>query len=226
MKEIKKLIEHFDGEVYDLCYKLLSENEEHAEIFQFVCENLLKTPDYPSIKINKYWEKEEIDKYVSIYGDMVDSTIKNVIQKCAYGMIEVEEFYEKLWESYSSSATTLKEKAFVFYYTILDRRIPYIYIGEPLSMAQEKYEAILNKNKGYLKKIENIFDASFNQKTEVASLVLQCINRIEDYEGKVVALARAMEMNAKKTKNKSDIERAELVRVIDQRIEEFEARKK
>ena len=54
MEEILKLIKQYDGEIYNLCYKLLKENEHHMQVFQYVCENLLERPDNPSIKIEEY----------------------------------------------------------------------------------------------------------------------------------------------------------------------------
>ena len=222
MEEILKLIKQYDGEIYNLCYKLLKENEHHMQVFQYVCKNLLEKPDNPSIKIEEYYTKEEIDKYEAMYGDIVNGIINSTIKRCDHGVVSPKDFYKKLWESYSTNMPSLKELAFAFYYTVIDKKIPYIYIGIPLSMEQDKFKEIVKKNQDYLRKIEYIFNSSYNQKTEIASLILQCINGIEDYETKVVVLARALDMNVIKRKMGNSISIDRMIQAIDSKIKELE----
>ncbi len=215
MEEILKLIKQYDGEVYDLCYKLLKESEKQVEVFQYVCENLLEKPEIPTIKIEEYFNKDEIEEYKSMYGDMVDGIIESTIKRCDYGTIKPEDFYKYLWKSYSANLTSLKELAFAFYYTVIDRKIPYIYVGKPLSMETDKYKEILKNSEDYIKKIDYIFSLSYKQKTETASLILQCINDIGDYETKVVMLARVLDLNYLKRKTGGNIDIGRMIRTIE-----------
>lgn len=222
MKKVLELINNYDGEIYDLCYKFLSEGERHEVVFQYVCENLLQKPDIPKIKIEQCFTKEEIAEYKSLYGDMVDGIIKSTIKQCNYGIIKSTDFYKALWERYSDNMSTLKELSFAFYYTIIDRRIPYIYIGKPLSMDQTRFEELIKKSQEHLKKVQYILDSSYRQKTEAASLILRCIDDIDDYAVKVVVLAKTLDMNNTK-KKKSDIDIEDIIQAIDRRIEELES---
>ncbi len=222
MEDILKLIKQYDGEIYNLCYKILKENEQHIEVFQYVCENLLEKSENPQIKIEEYFTKEEIDEYESMYGDIVNGLIRSTIKRCDYGIIRPEDFYKNLWEGYAVNMLSLKELAFAFYYTIIDKKIPYIYIGKPLSMEQAKFKEIIKENRDHLKKIEYIFNSSYQQKTEIASLILQCIGNVDDYESKVVVLARALDMNATKRKMGGSISIESMIQAIDRKIEELE----
>ena len=222
MKKTLELITQFDGEVFDLCYKLLCENDQHCDIFQFVCENLLTKPEKPSIQIKKYFEESEIKEYEALYGDIVDGIIKSTIKKCDYGIVKPEDFYKTVWESYCTNFESLKEKAFAFYYTVIDKRIPYVYIGKPLSMDNEKYREIINNNAENLKKIKYIFNSSYRQRTEISSLILQCVNNIDDYESKVVVLAKALEINSIKTAGGKSVDVEEVLQEINRKIKELE----
>ena len=197
MKKILELITQYDGKLYDLCYKLLSENENHSEIFQFVCENLVKElPDKPVIQIKKYFKKSDINEYEIVYANLIEGIISSTIKKCDYEVIKPENFYKAVWERYCINFTSLKEKAFAFYYTLLDDNIPYINIGKPLNMDNRKYKEVVEKNEENIKKIFNIlFNSLYRQKTEVASLILKSINDIDDYESKVVVLSKALEIS-------------------------------
>lgn len=222
MEEVLKLIKQYDGEIYNLCYKILKENKQHIEVFQYVCENLLEKPENPQIKIEEYFTKEELDEYESMYGDIVNGLIKSTIKRCDYGIIKPEDFYKNLWEGYTVNMLSLKELAFAFYYTIIDKKIPYIFIGKPLSMEQAKFREVIKENRDHLKKIEYIFNSSYQQKTEIASLILQCIDSVDDYESKVVVLARALDMNATKRKMGGSISIESMIQAIDRKIEELE----
>lgn len=215
MEEILKLIKQYDGEVYNLCYKLLNENEQQAEVFQYVCENLLEKPETPAIRIDEYFSKDEIEEYKSMYGDMVDGFIESTIKRCDYGSIKPEDFYKTLWNSYSATMPSLKELAFAFYYTVIDRKIPYIFIGKPLSMEADRYKEILKNSEDYIKKIDYIFRLSYKQKTEIASLVLQCIDDIDDYDTKVVMLARVLDLSYLKRKPGGNINLERMIRAIE-----------
>lgn len=222
MKEVLKLIKQYDGEIYNLCYKILKENKQHIEVFQYVCENLLEKPENPQIKIEEYFTKEEIAEYESMYGDIVNGLIRSTIKRCDYGIIKPEDFYKNLWEGYVANMLSLKELAFAFYYTIIDKKIPYIYIGKPLSMESTKFKEVIKANRDHLKKIEYIFNSSYRQKTEIASLILQCIDNVDDYESKVVVLSRALDRNAIKRNMGESISIDSMIQAIDRKIEELE----
>jgi hypothetical protein len=221
VREIKELLETFDGEIFDLCYKLISENENLPEVFQYACENFTALPKEKKVKIDTYFSPVEINELESVLGDIVNGLIKSTIKKCNFGLVTKEDFYSALWEGYSTNFSTVKEKAFAFYYTLIDRRIPYQYLGKPLSIDDDKFKELIETNRLIIKKIEYIKNSAYQQKTENASLVLNCLNETLDFESKVVVLARAIDiLCVKRTPVNVGVE--DLIRQIDEKIAELE----
>ena len=221
MTDIKELLKTFNGEIYDLCYKLIEENGNILEVFQYTCENLLTVPEKREIVIEKYFSSSEINEYESVFGDSVNGILNSTIKKCDYGLIQPEGFYSALWQGYCTNFESIKERAFAFYYTLIDSKIPYLYLGKPLNMDNDGFKVLLEKNKQSIKKIEYISKAGLKQKTEKVSLVLHCLDEIEEFESKVVVLACALDiLSTKTTPRNFDIDH--LIQQIDRRIEELE----
>lgn len=221
MLDIKKTLESFDGELYDLCFELIEGRSNTADIFEYACKNLLTMPETKEIRIKKYFSAEEITEYKTLYGDSVDGIINSTIKRCDYGLAKPDEFYQILWKSFSSIFFSSKELAFAFYYTLIDMRIPYQYLGKPVSMENERFGELTNANRDSLKKLEYIRMSGYKQRTETASLLLHCLDSIADFDSKVVVLAHALSILATKSNTqKTDID--ELIRQIDKKIAELE----
>ena len=225
MDELKELLESFDGKIYDLCYEVLVCSKNQDVAFEFVCKNLFRYPENRKIKIKEYFSEEEIEEYESIYGDTVKGLLNTNIKKCNFGVIDAENFYKDLWEAYCVMFPTEKGKAFAFAYTLQSEVIPYQYLGKPLSMGNEQFKELTEKNKANIDKIRYIRNSQYTQRTERASLLLDCINGIEDYESKVVVLAHALSLlgqsNIELFRDKKDIDA--LIQQIDKKIEQLEA---
>lgn len=222
MEKVLELITQFDGKIYDLCYELLHDNDRQSEVFQFVCEKLLKKPENPQIQIKRYFDESEIKEYETIYGDIINGIITSAIKKCDYGIIKPEEFYKNVWESYCINFESLKERAFAFYYTLIDMKIPYTYIGKPLSMSNEKYREIIKNNEDSIEKVKYIFKVSYPQKTEIASLILKCIDDIDDYESKVVVLAKTLDAYCMEKSSIKGVSMEKMLQKINRKIKELE----
>lgn len=222
MEELKNLILNFKGETYDLCFEILKQYGESSEIFEYVCKNYLRRPKNGTIPIEQYFSKTEIDEYKSVYGDTVNGLLNSNVKKCNFGLIEPNNFYTSLWDAFCTNFATPKEKAFAFYYTIIDATIPYQYLGKPISMSNERFKEILDKNKASIDKIRYIAESGYTQRTEEASLLLNCIEELEDLESKVVVLAQGMSLlNKPSIARHLDLDT--LIKQIDKKIEELES---
>lgn len=227
MENINNLIMNFSGNIYDLCFYVLKESENKAETFELVCKELLRKPSDGDIEIPQYFTEDEIDKYKSIDGEIVDGFINATIKRCNAGVIAVDAFYSSLWAAFSSWFTDEKELAFAMYYTLIDKRIPYMYLGMPLSMNNDRFKELIQANKENLDKISYINRSGYRQHTERASLLLNCLDSISDYESKVVVLAQAMKVLNKSgvsIQASSGIDGLEdLLKILEKRVEEIEA---
>ena len=224
MDELKSLLDNFKGEIYNLCYEILASSEDQVVAFEYVCKNFLKFPENGTIQIKEYFSKDEFDEYKSIYGETVKGLLNTNIKKCNLGVIAVEDFYKSLWEMYCTMFPTEKGKAFAFCYTIRSKSIPYQYVGKPLSMSNEQFKMLTEKNEASIDKIKYIYMSRYGQRTERASLLLNCINEIEDFESKVVVLAHALTIlgqgGRKIVPDKRDLDL--IVQEIDKKIRELE----
>lgn len=82
-----------------------------------------------------------------------------------------------------------KTKSFVLFKMAQNPLMPYVEIESPLSMSDEKFSEILEKNKDLIIKIRHILSLNFAQKTEVASLILNEIQKNKSFEEQSVILA-------------------------------------
>lgn len=223
MNNIKRLIDNFRGEICDLCFEILKSAPNKEEAFEYTCKNLLKKPEKGTIDIEKYFTNEEKDSYEMLYGSTIDALIQTSIKKCNLGIISEDMLYLDLWQSFCKYFTTDKEQAFAFYYTVIDSSIPYQYLGNTILMSNERFRQLSEENKSFIEKIKYVRRTRSTQRTEDASLVLNCLDEIEDREAKVVVLAHAISILGSRTMPLNGEKMDSLIQKIDQKIKELEA---
>lgn len=221
MEEIRKLLNNFSGEIYDLCFEILKSFGDDSKVFEYVCKNFTHPPENKTSVITKYFSKSEIDEFESIYGDTINALLNSTIKKCNLSLIPEEDFYSSLWRALSANFPGEKEKAFAFYYTLIDATIPYQFLGKPISMSNERFEEVIQKNEANIEKIKYIVKCGYTQRTERASLLLNCLDQIEDFESKTVVLAQAI-LLFNRPSSASRLDMDTLMKQIEKRIEELE----
>lgn len=185
-KKIEQLIKNYDGEIYDLCYKLIVESGDFKNDFQYVCENIELKNEQKTNKIEEYFQETEIELLKKIYANVVDGLITQNISKANYGIVKPEQFYTMLWEDVCRNFKEIKELAFALYWIVIDKRIPYVYIGTPLSMDNDEFKEISKANIDSIEKIKYVLRAGYSQRTEEASILLKVITDIPNYKDQVV----------------------------------------
>ena len=221
-KELEYLWGTFSGEIWDFCYEVLDRFGENKTVFEYACVHFVKRSRGGNAPIKQHFSEGECDEYKSIYGDTVDGLLNSCVKKCNLGLIPSEKFYEILWASFCSNFTTRKEKAFAFYYTLIDPIIPYQYLGKTLTMSNEQFKEISKKNEFFIDNIRYIIKSGYTQRTERASLLLNCLDKIGDYESKVVVLSHAITIfNQSRSINSSGLDI--LIEALDKKIAEMES---
>lgn len=222
MKIIKNLIENFRGEICDLCFEILKNAENKEEVFEYTCKHLLQKPKKGKIDIQKYFTKEEKDSYDLVYGSTINALINMSIKKCNLDIISGNMFYVDLWQSYCKNFITDKEQAFAFYYTVINPTIPYQYLGKSISMSDERFKQISEENKSLIKQINYVKRCNLKQRTEDASLILNCLDTIKEREVKVVMLAHAITNLGSREKHMKEDTIESLIQKLDEKIKELE----
>lgn len=100
---LKELILHFDGEIYNLCYKIINESKQLENDFQYLCENLLRLPQERTIKIDNYLTEEDYEFIRKIYDGRIEGILSEVINKVNYGVLELNNFYSELYKKLKES---------------------------------------------------------------------------------------------------------------------------
>lgn len=191
---LNELIMHFDGEIYNLCYKIINESKQLEDDFQYLCENLLKLPQEKSIGIDTYLTEEEYMFIRKIYDGRIEGILSEVINKVNYGVLEQSKFYSELYKKLIEGFSEKKELAVAFERVLSDSRIPFVYLGKPLTMNQKDYRECIEKNEGNINKLMYILKIDYSQKTEEASVLLNFLESIENYNDRVVVLAQMIDI--------------------------------
>ncbi len=204
MDKYIELLETWDGEFEDLCFEIYSmlKMETEADIFdcfQFICEKIGDIDSDESRKIDTYFTENEIEDLKDLYGKYIDETINSVRKKVVSQKLQVKDFYHLLWQLVFQNSILIseKEKAFGLLWILADNGIPFYNVGEPLSMENDEYKSILENNKESIERIKYILSVPFEQRTEVASLILQELEN-KEYKVQSVLLSQALAMHSKK----------------------------
>lgn len=219
----EELLKTYKGEDYDLCFELLSMEANPEEVFEYVCKNYDTVTSTGEYILQKHFTKNEIKKYKDCIGDLVDGLIRSNVKKCNLGINDPKDFYKILWTSYCNNFTSHKEKAFAFFYTLIDSLIPYQYFGKPISMTNTRFSKLLKENEQSIQKIQYVISCGYTQRTEVASLILHCLDEIKDEESKAVVMSMAIQMIKSKQPSAVSAEDIEkFLKQIDAKREESE----
>lgn len=193
-EKIDELIFHYNGELYNLCYKIIEESEDLEKDFEYTCKNLLKTPEKKTIHIDTYIDKDDRDLIWKIYEGKVEGILSEIVNKANYGIIKPEFFYKELINDLQKNFFDKKELAVAFERILRDSRIPFEYLGKTLTMDQDIYKKKIKKNKESIKKIMYALRIEYSQKTEQASVLLNIIEGIDGYDDKVVVFSQLIDI--------------------------------
>lgn len=134
---------------------------------------------------------EEQRKYMMRYGNLVDTRVEELQKQ----NLSEKDFYAQLWAFICESPALPNEKARIIalFDCAIDKRLPYFKLDRDrvLSMENEEYQDICTQiGDDAFAKLEFILNGDFDQKTEQASLVIQMMDKMQDYTQRCVFLTR------------------------------------
>lgn len=200
----KKIVKKYDDIVFsgsmsvsDLCYKLyqmLKSEKEPASIFEYLCKNISEE-DVNFKEKSILLSRNKIDQYKNLYGKFIDTVIN--IARVKADTDPSCNFYVFLWNNVfeNSILNNDDEKAFAFYWILIDRRIPYLPTEKPLVIEKKEIEHILESSKDIINSIYYIFELPLATKTETASLLLKELLKVEDFKKQVVLLVKILNIS-------------------------------
>lgn len=200
---IYDFLKNVEGQDFDICaelYKMISASDpvQQDELFQYICVTFgtIKSNEKFSVPISPFSaQKERLEEQ---YGDVVNSIIKTFIQQNN----DEKDFYHTIWLMINESLIfdTDAKRVFAFYFTLIDKRIPYFKIDESLlySMSNERFSELQQNTARDRQKIRFIIKSAISQKTERAAILLNELGitiptnddprAIEEYEKRIMQM--------------------------------------
>lgn len=193
-EKIEMLLSTYVGDDTDLCYyifDILNQSENPGSSLGYFMEKVRTRSSDETYSLEKKFSINELQQLDSIYSKYVDELLVAIVNKAHLSKWNVGKFYDILWEKISTDILfeNEKTKSFVLFKMAQNPLMPYVEIESPLSMSDEKFSEILEKNKDLIIKIRHILSLDFTQKTEVASLILDEIQKNKSFEEQSVILA-------------------------------------
>lgn len=209
--KMEDLIRTADGSTFSLCaalYNIILQEDEENQALAF--ENAINLYDdidsdeTVPLEPSPYEAQKKALK--DTYGDFVDSFIEFFTKRKG----PKEAFYHDLWEAICNESFFSSEasKIFAFYYVVIDSRVPYFELEQGYEMSDESYRKLRLKHAATLKRVRYILNADFNQKTELASLLLSelgtempkedtTVDAVLEYEKKLAILVEVLNTKIK-----------------------------
>lgn len=200
-ERIYAIAKNYSGYVIDVCYEIINEIEglsfaEQVEIINCFCEIFGTVKSEKTMEIPQHISDDKFNDLKELYASYVDQMLETTLKKAYSIGMDIDSFYEVLWGNVikSDMFCEIEEKSFALYNIVIDRRIPYFHLEKGLRMEEDEFEKYRDKNIEILKKMHFILSNSFGQKTEEASIILQEIIRLDNYEDRVVVLAWVLDL--------------------------------
>ncbi len=197
-EKIANILNNYVGDDTDLCcyiFHILRQEEKPAVGLRYFYENIRINKSNASQILEKQYTTEELTKLDNLYAKYINELLPMIVNKAHLEHWSVEKFYEVLWKKINTDIFFDNDKirAFVIFQFAQNKLMPYMEIDHPLTMKDEIFTDILNKNQLIIMKIRHILSLNLSQKTEVASLILKELQNVETFEDQCVVLAFALE---------------------------------
>ena len=194
---ITEFLSKCTGSIANVSYELytiinsLSE-EEQIQALMFLCKARKDINSDFSKQVKNYYTQKQLDKAANMLGKKFKPFLQNVVNYCACNGKPFEEFCAVVWETVqgNSICKTNRERALALFEIINSDNIPYQIVGPGKSMDEEEYSRLINEiGEETFNTNSYILKLRFEQKTQRASILLDKLLSIDDYNKQVVFLS-------------------------------------
>jgi len=194
-EKMNYLISHAKADVNlaAVCFQMIKNapSDAQAGMLEEFFIGYKSMPTTGDLKLPMTISNEEERKYMLRYGKLVDTHMEELQKQ----NLPEKEFYSQLWKFICESPVLPNEKARIIalFDCAIDKRLPYFMLDREnaLSMENEEYQEICKQlGETVFSKLEYVLNADFDQKTEQASLVVQMLDNIKDYNQRCVFVSR------------------------------------
>lgn len=180
---------------YYVYLKIMSVPGREPELLEFALEQYEQTEPTEDTQLEKIFTRDEKDSYEDTYGKNVDGMLEAFLKKG----LDSKTFYQELWKGIQENPVlvTDKEKAFAFYFILIDTRIPYFELEPGIEMSNEEYINIQKELSEEMKRARFILYAPTKQKTERTSRLIHMLDALGDERQKAVFMAQILNIFGK-----------------------------
>lgn len=195
-ERLKKLITTYDGQDIDLCYYVFENlndvyERESAIGLKFFFEEIKNNVTDKTLKLESKVSQEELNQYHKMYGKYINELLNVFVKKAHLNAWVMSDFYDALWKTLKKDSLLedAKSCAFAILCFAQSPLLPYVELDKPVKMDKDKFTALIREQKQPIQKVRHILGLGLSQKTEVSSLILQELLKVEDREKQIVFLA-------------------------------------
>lgn len=195
-EKLRVIVSHAQTDV-NLCavaYKMIKacEAEDRTQVFEEFIKSMRRDESDGTMKLPVVITKREEANLMTRYGSYVDQKLEQLLAENP----EEGDFYAKLADFIFNDEMLQDGKAgtIAIFDCIIDRRLPYHRIDttKAISMDEEQIQKIMNTiGEETLETIDRVMQFDFEQKTEMAGVLLDLIEERNSREEKAVVLIKA-----------------------------------
>lgn len=207
VEHLREFLSTANGSSFNICayiFNVIKDTEAQLQPKLFkeaaILYEEVDTDESENAPISPYEVQKESLK--ENYGNIVNSIIEFHTRQ----QYSTELFYQNMWLTINNSVffPTEAGRVFAFFYTLIDKRIPYYELQEGYQMSNDAFSALRKKHWEVLQKVRYILSISLSQKTERASLLLNelgieiprsdaPVESINAYEKQLIILVEAIQ---------------------------------
>lgn len=194
--EMSKFLSTVKGESFDICaaiFKMILSSENPETMLSYFLFNGKNIKSSEAEDVAAYFTALQIQHLKRNCEGMVDG----ILNKLVCTNLTENEFYTKLWLCIQNDSmfAAEAEKIYALYSIYSDPRLPYFQLDSGLKMSNEQFASTTNDIFDDIKKAIFILNAKLEQRTEVASLLMQILKSYDSIEKQSVMLAQILTIN-------------------------------
>lgn len=199
---IKEYLSTCSGKIMNVYYELYGlieqiDEEQQPAAIKYFCENIDTIDSDSSYEITKNYYSDDQLKRIShkFHETDLHGKIDSLADTSSRQSLPPIDFYGLLWNSLKKTYRTKRERALLLYEMSQNSHIPYRAIGTGLSMSNEEFKKILSLiGEDLVRETEYMLDLNYEQKTQLSSLLVDRIIKLDDRKKQSVYMAMLIQV--------------------------------
>lgn len=192
-QDLLQLINDYKGKPYNVCYKVIEETDNFARDFYFLCD-LLVDHSIGHIDVPEYISAEEYKHCYHTTIVDVEYTLSDIFYKVNHESLDADQAFLQLAERFQNRFKDKKQLAVAVSLIALSNHVPFVSCGNLVEMDDAEYKRRLIEHPDQVNRLRYAIQASYAQKTERASAILNVLSSVHSANDKAVLLSQLLWM--------------------------------